>query len=90
MKNFIYKSQGLIKNVYNKLENIQAELRHQRQDHVILQRDIEAIRLDLNLQRQADSYYDDHKLTHTTRPTSHQTELETKEDLPLGAPEDGY
>ncbi len=77
MKNFIFKSpKDFHKILFNKLETIQSELRHQRQDHVILQRDIEAIRLDLNLKRQADSYYEDHELTHTTHPTSHQTELD--------------
>ncbi len=78
MKNFIFKSSdfGLIKNVSNKLDLILAELRHQRNDHVTLQHDFERLRTDLNLQRQADSYYVDHELTHTTHPTSHQTELD--------------
>ncbi len=77
MKNFIFKSQqDFHKIVFNKLEIIQSELRHQRNDHVTLQRDIDGIRLDLNLKRQAESYYEDHELTHTTHPTSHQTELD--------------
>ncbi len=77
MKNFIFKStRDFHKILFNKLDTIQSELRHQRQDHVTLQRDIEAIRLDLNLKRQADSYYEDHELTHTTHPTSHQTDLD--------------
>ncbi len=46
--------------LFNKLEMIQSELRHQRQDHVTLQHDIEKIRLDLNLKQQADEYYKDH------------------------------
>ncbi len=63
MKNFIFKSSdfGLIKNVSNKLELILSELRHQRNDHVTLQHDIEKIRLDLNLRRSADEYYDEHR-----------------------------
>ncbi len=77
MKNFIFKSEtDFHKMIFNKLDTIQSELRHQRQDHVTLQHDIEAVRLDLNLQRQADEYYVDHKLTHTTHPTSHQTDLD--------------
>ncbi len=77
MKNFIFKShEDFHKMIFNKLENIQTELRHQRQDHVILQGDIEKIRLDLNLKMQADSYYEDHELTHTTHPRTKQTSLE--------------
>ncbi len=80
MKNFIFKSSqdfGLIKNVFNKLDLILSELRHQRNDHVTLQHDLEKLRTDLNLQRQAENYYEDHdELTHTTHPTSHQTELD--------------
>ncbi len=62
MKNFIFKSSdfGLIKNVSNKLDIILAELRHQRNDHVTLQHDLEKLRLDLNLRRQADDYYVEH------------------------------
>ncbi len=83
MKNFIFKSSqgfGLIKNILNKLDVIQSELRHQRQDHVTLQHDIEAIRLDLNLKRQAETYYEEHALTHTTHPTSHQTDLDEQNE----------
>ncbi len=76
MKHLFLSPNGLLKNISLKLEMIQSELRHQRQDHVTLQHDIERIRLDLNLKRQAESYYEDHELTHTTHPTSHQTDLD--------------
>ncbi len=78
MKNFIFKSSdfGLVKKLSNTLEIILAELRHQRNDHVVLQQDLEKLRLDLNLQRQADSYYDDHGEAHLGRATSHQTDLD--------------
>ncbi len=62
MKNFIFKStRDFHKILFNKLEIIQSELRHQRQDHVTLQRDIESLRMDLNLRKQADSYYEEHR-----------------------------
>ncbi len=65
MKNFIFKSSaegfGLVKKLISQNEIILTELRHQRNDHVTLQHDFERLRTDLNLQRQADSYYEDHK-----------------------------
>ncbi len=59
MTNFIFKSQGLIKNVVNKLEIIQTELRHQRSDnaHIILL--LNKLVINAHLQTQVDDYYDD-------------------------------
>ncbi len=75
MKNFIFKSQqDFHKIVFNKLEIIQSELRHQRVDHVEFIRLINKLFVELNLQKQADSYYLEKD------ETSHQTELAT-EDL---------
>ncbi len=58
MKNFIFKSQqDFHKIVFNKLEIIQSELRHQRQDHVQFNFLINKLFVELNLQKQADDYY---------------------------------
>ncbi len=58
MKNFIFKSQqDFHKIVFNKLEIIQSELRHQRLDHVLFKTLVDKLFVELNLQKQADSYY---------------------------------
>jgi len=59
MKNFIFKSKdfGLTKNVSNQLLIIQSELRHQRSDLVEILALINKLFIELNLQKQADSYY---------------------------------
>ncbi len=77
MKNFIFKSQqDFHKIVFNKLEIIQSELRHQRVDHVRYEMLLNKLFMELNLQKQADSYYQE-KLDET----SHQTERQNTEDL---------
>jgi len=58
MKNFIFKSQkDFHKIVFNKLEIIQSELRHQRFDHTRFEMLINKLFLELNLQKQTDTYY---------------------------------
>ncbi len=70
MKNFIFKSQqDFHKIVFNKLEIIQSELRHQRLDHVLFKNELASLLIELNLQKQADSYYDEKK------ETNHHTDL---------------
>ncbi len=59
MTNFIFKSQGLIKNVDNKLEMIQSEQRHQRADLAHLMRMVQTLINDANLQKQVDQYFED-------------------------------
>ncbi len=59
MTNFIFKSQGLIKNVYNKLEIIQSELRHQRSDNVVIIAMLHKLVDDKNLQMQVNDYFED-------------------------------
>jgi len=59
MTNFIFKSQGLIKNVYNKLEIIQSELRHQRSDNVQILFLLNKLIVDKNLQTQVDEYFEE-------------------------------
>ncbi len=59
MTNFIFKSSGLIKNVYNKLDMIQAELRHQRSDNVAILFKLDKLLNQKALQKQVDEYFDD-------------------------------
>ncbi len=59
MTNFIFKSQGLIKNIDNKLEMIQSELRHQRQDNVQIIYLVNKILNAKRLQKQVDDFYDE-------------------------------
>ncbi len=67
MTNFIFKSQGLIKNVDNKLEIIQSELRHQRSDNRQILFLLNKLLVNKALQKQVDQYFDDDE-------TSPQTE----------------
>ncbi len=67
MTNFIFKSRtGLIKNspltegyLMTKLESIQKELRHQRQDHKDMSLKLEKLLIDKHLQMQVDEYFED-------------------------------
>ncbi len=70
MKNFIFKSSdfGLIKNVFNKLDMILAELRHQRQDNVQILYKLDQILVNKKLQKQVDQYFEEDE-------TSPQTDL---------------
>ncbi len=78
MKNFIFKSQqDFHKIVFNKLEIIQSELRHQRLDHVLFKTLVDKLFIELNLQKQADSYYKDKE----TDETSHQTDLDEQAEI---------
>jgi len=65
MTNFIFKSANrLIKNspltegyLLSKLESIQLELRHQRQDHKDMSLKLERLLIDKHLQMQVDNYF---------------------------------
>ncbi len=67
MTNFIFKSANrLIKNspltegyLLVKLEAIQKELRHQRQDHKDMSLKLERLLIDKHLQMQVDTYFDE-------------------------------
>ncbi len=67
MTNFIFKSANrLIKNVpltegylMTKLEAIQLELRHQRQDHIDMSLKLEKLLIDKHLQMQVDNYFEE-------------------------------
>ncbi len=66
MTNFIFKSANrLIKNspltegyLMTKLESIQKELRHQRQDHIDMSLKLEKLLIDKHLQMQVDNYFE--------------------------------
>ncbi len=76
MKNFIFKSQqDFHKIVFNKLEIIQSELRHQRLDHVLFKTLVDKLFIELNLQKQADSYYQE-KLDERASPQTDQADLD--------------
>ncbi len=67
MTNFIFKSANrLIKNspltegyLLTKLEAIQTELRHQRNDHKDMSLKLERLLIDKHLQMQVDTYFDE-------------------------------
>jgi len=59
MKNLFLSPNGLLKNVFNKLDMIQSELRHQRQDNVQILFLLNKILVDTRLQKQVDEYFDD-------------------------------
>ncbi len=67
MNNFIFKSANrLIKNspitegyLTMKLDQIQTELRHQRQDHKDMSLKLERLLIDKHLQQQVDTYFED-------------------------------
>ncbi len=73
MKNFIFKSEAdFHKIVFNKLDMVLTEQRHQRSDLSILLIGINKLLNSQNLQKQVDEYFDDEE-------TSPQTEIEDKE-----------
>ena len=74
MTSFIFKSQGLIKNIDNKLQMIQSELRHQRTDNVVILSMLNKLLTNHNLQKQVDEYFEEDE-------TSPQTERQNTEDL---------
>ncbi len=69
MTNFIFKSANrLIKNspltegyIMTKLQSIQLELRHQRQDNKDIKLMLDKLLVDKHLQMQVDKYFDDDK-----------------------------
>ncbi len=59
MTNFIFKSQGTYKKLCLKLDIIQAELRHNRQDMVNVMHQLNKLVTDKHLQQQVDEYFDE-------------------------------
>ncbi len=81
MTNFIFKSANrLIKNspltegyLLTKLEAIQSELRHQRQDHKDMSLKLEKLLIDKHLQMQVDNYFEgDEETSPQTDPDEQQ------------------
>ncbi len=73
MKNFIFKSEAdFHKIIFNKLEIIQSEQRHNRSDISMVLHMLNKLVVNRNLQKQVDDYFDDEE-------TSHQTDNEDKE-----------
>ncbi len=62
MKNFIFKSDAdFHKILFNKLDMILAELRHQRIDHVGFRTQLNILVNAQNLQKQVDDYFEENK-----------------------------
>ncbi len=75
MKNFIFKSEAdFHKIVFNKLDMLLSEQRHQRQDLTTIIRLITGMVIDKSLQKQVDQYFDDDE-------TSPQTDSDTKSEI---------
>ncbi len=72
MKNFIFKSSARAsdfhKILFNKLDMLLAEQRHQRQDLVIILTYCKTLQSDKNLQRQVDEYFEDDETSPQTEP----------------------
>ncbi len=67
MKNFIFKSEAdFHKIVFNKLDMLLAEQRHQRADLATLDRRLNVIIHELDIEKQADEYYQT-KIEETTK-----------------------
>ncbi len=83
MTNFIFKSANrLIKNspltegyIMTKLENIQKELRHQRQDNKDMSRKLDRLLVDKHLQMQVDNYFNE------TENDDGRPQIEDKPDI---------
>ncbi len=59
MKNLFLSPNGLLKNVFNKLEIIQAEQRHNRSDIVLVLSLLNKLVTNANLQKQVDEYFEE-------------------------------
>ncbi len=71
MKNFIFKStRDFHKILFNKLDIIQSEQRHQRQDNVQILYLLNKLLVDKNLQKQVDQYFEEDE----TSPQTEQVE----------------
>ncbi len=68
MKNFIFKSSeedsGLIKNLFNKLDMILSEQRHNRTDISLVLSMLSKLLVNKNLQKQVDDYFENEDSEH--------------------------
>ncbi len=77
MKNLFLSPNGLLKNIFNKLDIILAEQRHNRSDIVLVLSLLNKLVVKQNLQKQVDDYFDENvRLKEHLGETSHQTELD--------------
>ncbi len=75
MKNFIFKSVAdFHKIIFNKLDMVLAELRHQRQDNVQILFLINKLLIDKGLQKQVDQFFEEDE---TSPQTEQVTNLDT-------------
>ncbi len=75
MKNFIFKSEAdFHKIVFNKLDMLLAEQRHQRRDLTTIIRLVTGIKIEKDLQKQVDEYFDEDNQEHIP-------EVDDKNDL---------
>ncbi len=81
MTNFIFKSSGLIKNVYFKLEAIQTELRYQRSEHRVILRKLDLLLHQQELEDQVSSYYKKYGEDETSPQTEPETPPEETDHL---------
>ncbi len=84
MKNFIFKSEAdFHKIVFNKLDMLLAEQRHQRRDLGLIIRHLTMVLNHMNLQKQVDDYFDEDESVkdRDSEMTSPQTDQSTKADL---------
>ncbi len=72
MKNFIFKSpQDFHKIIFNKLDMLLAEQRHQRSDLSILLRLVTKLGVNTSLQKQVDQYFEDDETSPQTESDEH-------------------
>jgi len=70
MKNLFLSPNGLLKNVFNKLEIIQSEQRHNRSDISLVLSLLNKLVTNANLQKQVDEFFEDDE----TSPQTDQDE----------------
>ncbi len=71
MQNFIFKSHETFKKISNKLDIIQSELRHQRQDNVQIIYLLNKLMVNKNLQKQVDDYFTEDEKDIPAEETDH-------------------
>ncbi len=71
MKNLFLSPNGLLKNVFNKLDMVLAELRHNRQDMVQVLFLLNKILVDTRLQKQVDQYFEEDETSPQTDSDEH-------------------
>ncbi len=77
MKNFIFKSEAdFHKIVFNKLDMVLTEQRHQRQDLTTIIRLITGIKIEKDLQKQVDDYFEEDNANNIPEVESSKQDLD--------------